>query len=291
MELATPAIALLAGALFGMTSHVQKLALRDMDGLSGAFVTVATMALPFWLAAPFIVERAWWTTEAAALFALCGLLFPAMGQRLQIASVARVGPTLTTAIGSFTPLFAVIPALVLLGEEPDAATLLGGAVLMSGLVMAAFIRGAGDLRVPLAALALPLGAALVRGIVQPVAKAGYAEVPSPVFSVLVMASVSTLVIGSMLVLRHDPVPPAAPGSRRRGGLWFALNGLIIGAGILALQVALSLGKVSVVAPLVATSPFWALLAGVLWFRSERLGWRHALVACVVVAGSVLIVAV
>ena len=60
-------------------------------------------------------------------------------------------------------------------------------------------------------------------------------------------------------------------------------------GILSIMYAVYLGGVTLAAPLVATSPIWALLFGYLIFKNETLGYRHIFVAGLVVIGSILIV--
>ena len=116
MDLASTAFALLAGLLFGLAVHLQRAGLQDTDDLTGSFISVATMATVFWIGAITQIDAAWWSTRAALLFAICGLVWPAMGQRLQIASVVHAGPAITSAVGSFTSLFAILPAMVLLDD-------------------------------------------------------------------------------------------------------------------------------------------------------------------------------
>ncbi len=117
MSLLASLFALSAGALFGLNVYIQRRGLDDIDGLTGAFFSVATMAAFLWFLSPFFVTWRWWFSDAAVIFLLCGLFFPASGQGLQIASIARVGPALTSAVGAFAPLFAVLPAVFFLGES------------------------------------------------------------------------------------------------------------------------------------------------------------------------------
>lgn len=284
--IAAAIFALGAGLLFGLTSHIQKLALATTDDLTGTFISVATTAVLLWLLAPFNIEAGMWMTKGALIFAVCGLFFPAVGQRLQIAAVVRLGPSLTAAIGSFAPLFAIIPAVLILHEDITALAIVGVALLLVGLLFASTIQKAGWQVKSLLILGLPLGAALVRGFTQPAVKIGYGEVNSPFFASLVMASVSTVVIGVIVVASGRTGPLL---TKTRGHFWFVINGLVNGSGILALQTALSLGDVTTVAPLTATAPIWTVLMGVLIFRNEQLSWKHGVVSALVFVGSVMIV--
>lgn len=286
MQLIPAAFALLAAALFGLNVHIHRKALETESALAGAMISVATMAGMFWLMAPFLIETQWFWTRGAVIFALVGLFFPALGQRLQIASVAKVGPALTSAIGAFTPLFAVLPAILFLGEAFRLQAAVGIASMMAGLLLAAIGRRGISRNWPLWALLIPLTAAFVRGVAQPLTKAGYADLPSPFFAALLMSSVSSLVLLAMLSLSNQPkIKPAG----RQGSWLFALSGIINGCGIFALNSAISLGDVLVAAPLASSAPLWALGFGAVFFRSEVLGIRHLAVALLVVLGAVLII--
>ena len=134
-------------------------------------------------------------------------------------------------------------------------------------------------------LLLPLGAALARGLAQPITKLGLTEVPSPYFATLVFATVSTLVLAGLLL-----VTGRAHRVRNTSGFGsFALSGLVNGTGILVLNAAIGMSSVTLTAPLASMSPFWALALGYLVFKTEQLGLRHLFVALLVVAGLVLII--
>ena len=112
--IAAVAFGLIAAILFALAAHSQKKALSFLDDLSGTFISVATIAIVFWLVAIWNLRWEFWFSKAALFFAIAGLLFPAMGQRFQISSVKHVGPTLTAAFNAFLPVFAVIPAVFFL---------------------------------------------------------------------------------------------------------------------------------------------------------------------------------
>ncbi|WP_238367350.1 DMT family transporter [Mesobacterium pallidum] len=282
----TAVFALLAAACFGFNVHVHQAALDEADPWSGALVSVGATAMLFWLAAPFALDPAWLLTPAALIFLGVGLLYPATAQTLQILSVTRVGPAISSALGSFTPLFAVLFAVTLQGEEMTWQAGLGLALMIGGLVLVALPRGGIRRSWPLIALALPLGASLARGINQPVTKAGLAIVASPWLATTLAATMSTLSLALVVALRHRAGRTARRG--RRGLGLFALSGGINGLGLLSLNTALGQGAVVSIAPLTSTAPLWSLAFGALLFRREALGLRHLVLALLVVAGGTLI---
>lgn len=282
----TAIFALVAAACFGFNVHIHQAALDDVDPWTGASVSVGATALLFWLAAPLALDPAWLLTPAALLFLGVGLLYPATAQTLQILSVTRVGPALSSALGSFTPLFAVIFAVSLQGERMTVQAVAGLALMICGLVLTALPRGGIRRTWPLIALALPLGASLARGINQPVTKAGLAMVASPWLATTLAATMSTLSLLLIVALRRRAGKTARRG--RRGLGLFALSGGINGLGLLSLNTALGQGEVVAIAPLTSTAPLWSLAFGAFLFRREVLGPRHLLVALLVVAGGALI---
>lgn len=284
--IASITFALVAAVLFSLAILNQKSALSHLDDLTGTFISVATMAALFWLIAAWSLRWEFWFSDAVFFFVIAGLLFPAMGQRFQIAAVKHVGPTLTSAFGAFLPLFATVPAILFLGEVVTPMQLLGIALLVGGLLLAAIARGVSWRKRAFYLLLLPLGAALVRAITQPLTKAGYNLLAEPLFATLVMTSISTLVLGIMVITVGSPRRVVSLG---KGHALFALNGLLVGSGILGLQLSLISGSVSLTSSLVSTTPIWTLVLGVFLFKNERLQWWHSAVAIMVCVGAILVV--
>ena len=101
-------LALFAGVNFALAVHMQRLGLDYMGDRKGAFISLAAMASVFWVTAPFFADWSVLRQEAALIFAICGLFFPAFSQRLAVIAVARLGPAIAGSVGSFAPFFAAI---------------------------------------------------------------------------------------------------------------------------------------------------------------------------------------
>lgn len=286
MLLLTIFLALAAALVFGLNMHIQDKGLDDTDELTGSFLSVVTMAVVFWMLSPAFIELSWFWKGAFWLFALSGVVVPALGQRLQIASVALVGPSVASAVNGFLPLFSVLPAVLFLGERFGLQATIGLSIMIGGVLFTTLFKGKIRRSWPIWVLIIPLTAAFVRGISPVINKSGYAEVNSPFFATLVMSTVSTLILGSILAMRRKPAKKA--GSRT-GYAWFAASGLLNGIGILCINLAISFGDISIVAPLLMSSPIWALLFSVFVFKREVIGWNHVLLAAAIVGGSVLII--
>ena len=277
---------LIAAIVFSLAIQNQKMALSHLDDLTGTFISVTTMASMFWIISAWSLRWEWWFSDGTIYFVLAGMLFPALGQKFQISAVKHVGPALTAALGAFLPLFATIPAVLFLGETVTIVQIFGISLLTAGLLLAAIARGVSLKNRAFYLLLLPLGAAVVRAIAQPLSKAGYNLLAEPIFATLVMTSVSTLVVGIMVFVSGSPGRILSFG---RGHALFTLNGILVGFGFLALQLSLNTGSVSLTASLLSTTPIWTLALGVFFFKNERLQWWHGVVALIVCVGAIMVV--
>ena len=276
--------ALLSAASFGLVPHVQSKGLDTNDALTGSKVNMAAVVVIGLLFAPLYLEWSMFQTRGAWIYAVIGVFFPFLSMQLQYAAILRVGPSITSALGSFTPLFAIFPAIILFDEVVRLTGWIGIALMTLGLLAAA-MRSRGVPRgFQLWALALPLGTAAIRGLMMPALKVGQETAPNPLFAFLIMASVSTLMIFGVHVIRRETL-----GKPNIGWLWFAGSGGVQLLGLIFLAMALKAGDIAVVSPLSSIAPICALLYGALIFKRETLGTRHVAVAILVVIGGIMLV--
>ena len=277
-------IALSASVVFALSNHVQHIALDHMDVRNGTLVNVATSAVILWLLAPFFLVPQTLFSEPVLWFALAGLIVPSLSMTFHSWSVRLIGPALTAGIASTSPVFAMVIAVFALGEIVGARTLSGTAIVVGSIVFIALrSRGAGAAW-PAWAVAIPLGAALTRGLSHNAIKIGLTGLPSPMTAAMVAAttSLAILLVVHLASGRSLPAP-------NRGYFWFGLCGFLNGLGLVGLNVALSLGDVVVVAPLVATTPAFTLLTGWLFFRREVVRLPTIIAIGCIFAGCVLII--
>ena len=278
-------LALLSAACFGFVPHIQNKGLDTTDALTASKVNMAAVVAFGLLLTPFYLDWSMFQTRGAWIYAIIGVFFPFLSMQLQIAAIPRVGPTITSALGSFTPFFAIIPAIMLFGEVVSLSGWIGIALMTLGLLAAATRSRGVPRSFPLWALTLPLGTAVIRGFMVPALKIGQETAPNPLFAFLIMASVSTLLIFCVHVIRRETL-----GKPNAGWLWFAGSGGTQLLGLVFLAMALRAGDIAIVAPLSSIAPIWALLYGALIFKREVLGARHVGVAGLVVIGGILLVA-
>lgn len=286
----TALLALASAFLFALSDQIAHRAMKVADARSGAVVSVAASALFFWVFAPWLLQAHWWLTSAAVVFALIGVVRPALSIYLAMRGIGYMGPTLASAFSSTTPLWGGALAIAFLGERMTAPVAIGTLAVIAGAVVASF-RPQGIVRNwPLWALLFPLGAAFIRGAGHVATKLGYQDLPSPYFASLVSMTVSAVLGWAVFSLQ---------GQRFKGGAdlttWlrtyrlFMVSGTLNGLSIFTLNTALEQGNVVTVMPISAAGPVFTLLLGLLVFRSESITWRTVATIALIVPGIILVV--
>ncbi len=264
---------------FGSALVTAKLGLRSIDARSGAAISIPTATALLIIAAPFALDASGFTLAAAFIFAAIGVFFPAVVTLLTFAANDRLGPSVTGTVSSTAPLFALLAAVLLLGERIPARAFVATAGVVAGVALLSW-RGGVLMR---RALWLPLAGAALRGIVQVAAKAGLALWPSPFAASLIGYSVSTVTVSLAARGRQR-------GRDRRALLWFMATGLLNGLAVLLMYAALSAAPVSLVAPVVAGYPLVTVLLGAAVLREEALSVRSVAGALLIVGGIAYLVA-
>lgn len=263
------ALALLAAALFAAALVTTQFGLRHMDGLAGAKISIPSAAALFWLLLP-LHGFGNWNVQAAGVFASLGLFFPVAVTLLAYEANRRMGPTIAGAIGSTAPLFAVLGAMLFLGEALGLTQIGATLAIVAGSVVLVW-RGSGDVQQGTAwGSSVAWLAAALRALAQVIAKAGLLWWPNPYAAVLLGYSVSAVVIW---IIATRSRRPESRVYTRRGVLWFVLTGLFNSTAVLALYTALDRGAVNIVSPIAATYPLFTLLLNSVILREERLSAR------------------
>ena len=279
-----PFYGLASAFLFALSNHFTNMGLERSDARSGTLVSIATSAVAYWLFAPFFLKGWYWLTTAALMFAIVGIIRPAISTSLAISSIKMMGPTLTSSLTAATPIFGSMFAILILGERLSSPVAIGTAAVVAGAVVAAWNPRGLKRTWPLWALALPLGASLIRATGHIVTKYGLLEVDSPSFAVLVGNTVS---LGTaVLFFRQERLPLS--GATGGGKLWFLAAGLANALSVQFLNNALAIGDVVAVVPIVSATPVFTLLMGFFYFGRETITWRTLGTIALIVPGVVLV---
>jgi drug/metabolite transporter (DMT)-like permease len=277
-------LALGAAFCFALALILTQFGLRTMPSWRSPLYSIGGALVVAWLAAVLFVDWRRFNLDAALIFAGVGCIFPVVVSILAVRSNERLGPAVAGAVGNVTPIFAVLGAVLFLGEHLGLLQLAGLAMVVGGVALLALRGGTGGRHWSVWVLGLPLAAALVRGAIQPAIKTGLALWPEPLAAAAIGYALSSVVILSLVGRRALREGPAI----RSGVLWFLAVGFANGTATFLLYAALGLGSITVVAPLVALFPLMGVVMSWIFLRGEQLHAIGLLGILVSVAGVILL---
>ena len=277
-------LALGAAFCFALALILTQFGLRTMPSWRSPLYSIGGALVVAWLAALLFVDWRSFSLDAALIFAGVGCIFPVVVSILAVRSNERLGPAVAGAVGNVTPIFAVLGAVLFLGEHLGLLQLAGLAMVVGGVALLALRGGTGGRHWSVWVLGLPLAAALVRGAIQPAIKTGLALWPEPLAAAAIGYALSAVVIVSLVGRRALREGPAI----RSGVLWFVAVGFANGSATFLLYAALGLGSITVVAPLVALFPLMGVVMSWIFLRGEQLHAIGLLGILVSVGGVILL---
>jgi len=263
-------LAMLAALCFGAGMITSRIGLRHDDARTGAAISIPSATLLFVIAAPFTVEMSAFNLTAALVFALVGLFYPALVTLLTFRANEELGPTVTSAISGTAPLFAMLAAALLLGEQIPPQATIAALGVATGVALLSWrpgaMTGTKTGHRPGRALIWPIAGAIVRGVAQAGAKSGLLLWGNPFAAGVIGYLVSsTAVLGAEQLRRGG-----RKAVSRHGLLWFAATGAINGGAMVLMYSALAVAPVSTVAPVIAAYPLVTALASALFLRGEKI---------------------
>jgi drug/metabolite transporter (DMT)-like permease len=217
-------------------------------------------------------------------FFVTGLFAPGISQIFFTRAVGMIGASRTAVFVGISPVLSAAIAVTVLDEPLHIALVFGTLLVVAGGTLLV-----GERERPVGFVSLGIGLSLAAALLFAVRDnlvrwaARGSDVPG------FIAASASLLTASLVILLVVAVRPDPWG--RVGQAWrpFLLSGLIYGISYGCLYSAFDRGRVTVVAPLVATESLFAVLISMLVVRrTERIGPRLILAATLVVAGGALI---
>jgi drug/metabolite transporter (DMT)-like permease len=219
------------------------------------------------------------------IFVAVGLFVPGVTRVLSFRGIRTMGSSITSTIINTTPVLSTLLAILLLGERPGALLLSGVVLTVAGLVTVSWVGSRANYRKRellypfLCAFIFSLKDITVRwalggGDGQPIFSAGIAALTSTVQIFLITRYAQ----GETFAL--PPLPVAR---------WFVASGVFTGGSFLFMYLALSMERVTIVAPLINSYAVFVLLLTPLMARQiESVTPRKIAGAALVVAGIFLV---
>lgn len=289
----------LLGVLFALGAALavsfMALAIRkgtDAGDPTGALVIVIATNIVLFVPATVIVHHPQYhlVLEAIAAFAAAGIVGTLLGRLFTYTSVSRIGASRTEPIKSSQPLHATLIAIVVLHETVSVGHMVGILLIIVGIGVISWETASGDSTVESVKpyeLGFPLLGAFFYGIEPVFAKLGFAQ-GTPVLVGLSIKTVTAFAAVSVYLRLRGSVPWDLnfTGENLR---WYAAAGVLNTLFLFFYYLGLEVAPVSVVIPIVTTSPLLVAILSYLFLpQLERVTPQLVAAASVVVVGAVTV---
>jgi drug/metabolite transporter (DMT)-like permease len=215
------------------------------------------------------------------VFVAVGLLVPGVTRVLSFRGIRTMGSSVTSTIINTTPMFSTVLAILLLGERPGPWVLAGVLLTVCGLATVSWTGAASSYRK--IELIFPFLCALIFALKDVTVRWGLAEGGGqPILSAGIAALTSTIQIFFLTRYLHREKFCLPPANVSR---WFVWSGIFTGGSFLFMYVALSMERVTIIAPLINSYAVFVLILTPFMARQiESVTWRKVAGAVMVVVG-------
>jgi drug/metabolite transporter, DME family len=226
-------------------------------------------------------------SPAMIYYVISGSIQPLFARALFYQGITRIGVARAGPLRGIEPLFATAIAVVLLHERPGGLVLVGTILIVGSLWMiSGKQRGEANWRF-IDAL-FPISAALISATSQSLRKQALAIIPDPFIAVAVVTTVSLILLLGFVLVTHRTHELRM---ERDGFIFFFCAALIAASAQVANFIALGRGQLSVIIPLLNTTPLFTVTFSAIFLRKvETVNLRIMLGAALMVGGVVLITA-
>lgn len=275
---------LLASLCFAVASLLAQRGYHRGVAPWGAWITIAGNCV-FLLAAHFVLHAETRLFAAENLtFVAVGLLVPGATRVLSFRGIRSMGSAITSTIINTTPMFSTLLAILLLGERPAPMVLAGVALTVCGLIAVSWVGRHEAFRK--IELIYPFLCALIFSLKDVTVRWGLGGGGQPILAAGIAALTSTVeiyLITRFVQAEKFALPPADVV------WWFVWSGIFTGGSFLFMYLALSMERVTIVAPLFNSYAIFVLLLTPLMARQiERITPRKIAGAVLVVTGIFLV---
>jgi uncharacterized membrane protein len=263
--MASEITALLASISFALFAVYGWLGLRYSTPLTATIVSLAARTATLGAAVILTGGIPRYAQLALMIFVFLGVLQSAISL-LTFVGLQKVGTSRSQPLRNSYPLWSAAIAITFMDEQAGLAVLSGTLLIVAGVVLISWKPDTIPSNYRWWHVLYSLAAGFLAGVAFPLRRYGLTLTNEPVFFSAVIAVVSLL--GAMpftLRGRTDQRLVWHP----RGIMHFFCSGFFEALGALLTLVALTVGQVVVVSPIVATTPLFSLIISLIFFRSKE----------------------
>jgi DME family drug/metabolite transporter len=266
-------------------SVLVRLGLRKSNIFAAMLISYGVSVTCLWTYLLITTPLDFFGSPAIFYFLASGCLQPLFARALYYKALTRMGVSRAGPLRGAEPLFAAAIAVTVLHEQPS-LPVYAGTVLIIGSVWAISSGQRGQTGWRFLDALLPLSAGLVSAVSQTLRKQGLNVLPDPFVAAATVTSV-TLTLFIIFLFATKRMPQLRVG--RESFPFFFAAALIAVAAQVSNFIALGRADVSVIIPLLNTTPLFTVLFSALFLRSlETITPRIIYGAILMVAGIVTI---
>ncbi len=224
-------------------------------------------------------------SPAMIYYVISGCMQPLLARALFYEGITRIGVARAGPLRGSEPLFAAVIAVTVLGEKPGILVYIGTVLIVASLWLISG-KQQGDTSWRLVDTVFPISAAVISAVSQTLRKQALKIIPDPFVAVAIVTSVSLL----LLLLFVFATKRSHQLRMSRESLRFFLCAAFMATSAqVANFIALGRGQMSVIIPLLNTTPLFTVFFSALFLRKvETVNARIVFGAALMVAGVVLI---
>jgi uncharacterized membrane protein len=218
-------------------------------------------------------------------FVASGVIQPAMVRVMFYMAIIRLGVSRAGPVRGVAPLFTVALAFFTLGERPGAVVYLGAVLTVVGTWMVSYERP-GEKAWRKIDLLFPLGAALLASVSQNIRKLGLNITAAPLLASTVSITTSFICLTGSLALSGG-----FNSLKIRGGClpYYGSAAIFALFGQFFTFRALHVGELSVVSPIINTTPLFIILFTAVFLRTEEKITRIVVIGALLIVGGVAMI--
>jgi drug/metabolite transporter, DME family len=285
MSLLAEITAIFSAMGWAADSVLVRLGLRRSNIFAAMLMSFAVSTACMWSYLIATTSLEFLSSPAMIYFVISGCVQPLLARALFYEGITRIGVARAGPLRGTEPFFATIIGVSFLHEQPGVLVYIGTIMIMTSLWLISG-RPEGAAKWRLLDTAFPISAALVSAISQSLRKQGLKILPDPFVAVAIVTTVS-LILFLIFVLATGRTQSLR---MERQGLSFFLAAALLATAAQVLNfVALGRGELSVIIPLLNTTPLFTVLLSVLFLRKvETVNQRIVFGALLMFAGIVTI---
>lgn len=274
--------ALLAAISFGLNAVLIRKGMKESTPVTATLTVAAVQVTLLSLVLLFDLPEINWT--AVMYFVIAGFFAAILGRTLNYLSIDKLGVPISTSITGTNPIFALIIAVIFLGEQVSATTILGSLLVVVGIALMSGWGAENQLKPR--DLVIPLASAFFYALSSVIRKVGLNILPETILGAVVGAVTS--LIAYPIILRLMGRSGEFKLSRKALP-WLIGGGIATSTAWIGMFTATEMGSVSVVSAIIGANPLFGLILSAVMLRDSEKITRQVAVGSVLIVVAVAII--